>query len=172
MWKIIIMEGASYLVKQHIVSSLSACEDVIPFEGSASQLTKLNYINDAHFPLPVQRNQHKVVAVNVADKLFIPARAKGIFQIAPHPSWHIMEARQNFDFDKPRQEIESSEGTQFVKEVALVKEEMRLIKPGQDKITIPGADVEVVTLGTGSAVPSKYRNGISTLQECILIIVY
>jgi len=83
----------------------------------------------------------------------------GSLEIVPKQSWSTAESRTKFDFETILRKIDEPHGKQLVKEVALIGKQARLLEAKGDRPLLPGADVEVVTLGTGSSVPSKYRNG-------------
>ncbi|QRV81873.1 beta-lactamase superfamily protein [Ceratobasidium sp. AG-Ba] len=48
---------------------------------------------------------------------------------------------------------------------AKAREEVARLKPSHGKSPTPGGDFRITTLGTGSALPSKYRNVISTIVQ-------
>jgi ribonuclease Z len=61
------------------------------------------------------------------------------------------------------------ENTEYLKVVALAKEAAASV---DTSIEFPGQDVEVITLGTGSSIPAKYRNGKNFLCNTTLVYLH
>lgn len=150
---------------KHIISSQDYCPNYISFDSSASGTIQLNQINPVQYPLPVHDNaplipmgQSKLgqnvnleliqaqrgikliltPSVYFRNKIIPPLDTEGVLRSTPSDVLELArEARATIDLKSCEKE-----------------------SPRQN---IPSPDAEIVFLGTGSALPSKYRNVSSTL---------
>lgn len=137
----------------HIVSSVDTCPDMITFKGAATAATKLNLMDPTYFPLPHASNE------------FPSSPLLGIERALPGLVWQI----------EPKWELQSK----YVEPMFTVKQALEDTEPEyaqlaketrerndmmpREKTTSGWGDIELITLGTGSAMPSKYRNVSATL---------
>ncbi len=160
---------------KHLVSSADACPNYLAFDSAASSAIRLNQVDPVRFPIPVHDNvtlpqprQRDEVSGDclktfIQTQPFVQAQRGQILQLEP-----AVEIKGRLTVP-PLNTAFVLQGTS--KEVLrlgqdarneLAREETRksLEKWQAD---IPSKDAEIITLGTGSALPSKYRNVSSTL---------
>jgi len=138
---------------KHIISAPDVCPNAITFKGGAKSSTKLNLLDDKFFPLPYFSDQ----APSQVDEFMEPARPGMIFGIEPRWEFNAKAVELPFSREAILQQTEPA----YV-ELARIAHEGNVKNPGDDS---PWKDVEVITLGTGSALPSKYRNVSATLVK-------
>lgn len=136
---------------KHIVSSPDVCPNTITFQGAAKSSTKLNLLDGGYFPMP----HSSAEPLLPADDCIQPAKPGLVFQIEPR--WNLITESIEAPFSRGKI-LEETEPAYI--DLAKAAREGNAGKTGED---IPWKDVEVITLGTGSALPSKYRNVSSTL---------
>ena len=146
----------------HIVSSRDVCSNFLAMESQASAAVRHNLIDPERFPIPAHSN--KMPELLCKDDLpFVAARVgKSVYL---QPDLKITDEKTVPYLDIAKVVEEASPEVQALADVAREKvtsEEFlaNLKKHQQD---IPSKDAEVITLGTGSALPSKYRNVSATL---------
>ncbi|KAI1000648.1 hypothetical protein K3495_g7548 [Podosphaera aphanis] len=147
---------------KHIISSQDCCPNYIALESPAAAAIHLNILDPAHFPLPDFSNQINGDETQ-GHEIYEPAKCGMTLQLEP-----FLEVQ--------RETIVPLLNTSKVAlgtpgEVTSMANEVRkklsdpkylaILAKNQDNI--PSKDAEVTTLGTGSSLPSKYRNVISTL---------
>lgn len=152
---------SKYNYLNHIVSAPDVCPDYISMWSSTEAAVKLNLIDPERFPVPVYNNTLPPDAHKV--EMYSKARAGLTIQLEPHIEiqeekiykvFDRLAAAKNADpkmlqlANNARSTIDDP-GYQVELEVA--------------QKDIPSMDAEVITLGTGSALPSKYRNVSATL---------
>jgi ribonuclease Z len=147
---------------QHIVSSKDCCSNYLALESPATAAIRLHLIDPEHFPIPKFSNEISLP----------PAKSQRPYQ----------NARAGLTLDiEPRFSIQEKDVVHYLDTTAVVegapKEVLELAAVGKKQIESPGfqaeldknqadipsLDAEVTTLGTGSALPSKYRNVSATL---------
>ena len=160
---------------KHIVSSVDVCPNYLAFDSAATSAIRLNQLDHVRFPIPVHDNvtlpQSSKRIKTSGDSAnysleaspFIQAQRGQIMQLEPK-----LEFQDHFT-TPPLNTALVLQGTS--KEVLrmgneareeLAEEETR--KSFEEKqVDIPSKDAEIITLGTGSALPSKYRNVSATL---------
>ena len=138
---------------KHIISAPDVCPNAITFKGGAKSSAKLNLLDEKFFPLPYSSDQ----VPSQVDEFMEPAKPGMIFRIEPRWEFDAKAVKPPFSREAILQEAEPA----YV-ELARVAREGNIKNPGDDS---PWKDVEVITLGTGSALPSKYRNVSATLVK-------
>lgn len=147
---------------QHVVSSSDCCSNYLALESPAAAAIRLNLIDSEHFPIPKHSNE-------------VPLPTSGAARV-------YEKARSGLTMNlEPRFEITEKEVIRYLDTAGVVKEAnpevlalaakgtKQLLAPGyQEELDrtqagIPSLDAEITTLGTGSALPSKYRNVSATL---------
>ncbi|KAI9766890.1 MAG: hypothetical protein M1840_006187 [Geoglossum simile] len=161
------LSGMSHI--NHIVSSLDHCPNYLALDSSASVTIQLSRLDPLRFRLPIYDNA-KVPQVEtstpdtkgelplfkaaergkriqlqprleVQDKFVVPPlnTAKAWKSVSPEVERLARDAENELQNERTKQEI------------------------ARQQKDIPGTDVEIITLGTGSSLPSKYRNVSATL---------
>ncbi|EMR11049.1 hypothetical protein PNEG_00648 [Pneumocystis murina B123] len=147
---------------QHIISCPSLCSDFITHQKVALQQLKLNKLSDNHFPLPqCMTFQSKKKGINIKNLHITDIKPLQKFILEPNPLFIEDEVLLPIDLKSP----ENFRGLDVF--LSLAKEANENILRDQEKFytksNIPGSNVKVITLGTGSALPSHYRNVSSTV---------
>ncbi|KAL7268812.1 hypothetical protein RUND412_008550 [Rhizina undulata] len=135
---------------KHVVSAKEVCGNPISFIGAAKSVTKLNMLDEKTFPLIYSTETPETLPTP-----YVPARPGLLWQI--EPKWELQDVNlfEGFDAKKTIEEIEP----EYLKKAEVAKESLKNFTLEE----IPGKDVEIITLGTGSALPSKYRNVSGTI---------
>lgn len=145
---------------QHIVSSVDTCPNMLALESAAATAAKLNRLNPKIFPIPAYNN---VMPAMEANAPYMAAATGLTVQL------------------EPQHEIQTAEkvGPIYLKRVVdSTDAEVLKLAAEADKLTadpdyqakqkalsdaLPSPDSEVICLGTGSSLPSKYRNVSATM---------
>ncbi|KAI5849226.1 beta-lactamase-like protein [Tricharina praecox] len=140
---------------KHIIASPDVCPDPINFKGAAKFTTRLNMIDPVFFP-PLHSNSTAEVA---PPKEAIGAEVGMVFNIKPE--WSLDTTQIPPPFSPEEAFLPEEGGKEFIAIATETREDLAQSPP--EKEDFPGSDVEVYTLGTGSALPSRYRNVSATL---------
>ncbi|GAA5814487.1 hypothetical protein MFLAVUS_007984 [Mucor flavus] len=150
----------------HIFGSTDVCAQTVQFTSHALGQVKLSKLNDKIFPIPQYSN---IPETQLSDIKGLPKNSFVLKNMAQYN----LEPRNGITYlDRPvfnhtnldLPEIKEIENNQEYAEA------VRLAKAEADKVDtetedFPGKDVEIVTLGTGSSIPAKYRNVSATLVK-------
>ena len=150
---------------KHIISSPDSCPNYLAMSSSASSAIRLSRINSHFFPIPVHDNnvpfQHDGPIGENAGAAGIVAAQRGLM-CQLEPTFEIQDTAV-LPF------LSSGTALKTVPQAALdlaqlareeIASELSNSSAGED---LPSGDAEIITLGTGSALPSKYRNVSATL---------
>jgi ribonuclease Z len=165
---------------QHIISSADKVPNNMAFTSVANMAVKHHLIAPEHFPIPAHEND---VTQQMEDAAGTPA-AVGL-EIKIEPTFSISKNLCSKPFNPPPEALSRDFWTDDSKPKGEIPEDfpvipdeaMRLARETYQKITspqylekleglqsdIPRRDAELISLGTGSALPSKYRNVSATL---------
>ncbi|KAI1073855.1 hypothetical protein F5B20DRAFT_565669 [Whalleya microplaca] len=151
---------------QHIVTSEDSCPNMISLESVTAQAYKLRCVDPDRFPLPIYDNEHSLADTSLTGTPsgYERGRTGKMIQFAPH-------FLNEDDKIVPFPNIETLARGGLSKQVLRMAEQARkktsdpefLAKVEKVESDIPHRDAEIITLGTGSAQPSKYRNVSATL---------
>ncbi|EGR48534.1 Hypothetical protein TRIREDRAFT_61701 [Trichoderma reesei QM6a] len=147
---------------KHIFCADDTCPNMITHPGAAAIQAKLRRIDPERFPLLKFENTVQYPAPSEGSPIelgraghkfqFMPRLVYDDQAIAPFPD--LVEAYESVDDEVLKMAEEArSEATdpKFVERIE------------QEEVDIPNRDAEIIPLGTGSSVPSKYRNVSATL---------
>ena len=150
---------------KHIVTSPDTCPNMIALESAATQAYKLRCIDSDRFPLPSHSNELSLAgtAPDYAP-LYETARIGKTVQFAPR-------------YQHQDEKIVPFPNIEKLARPSLVQDALDMAAQAKNRISdpdfiakvekaeadIPNRDAEIITLGTGSALPSKYRNVSATL---------
>lgn len=144
---------------RHNVFSPEASPNYISMEGAAGNTIKSHQIDPDRFPLPVYSNKSE----GEKSEVFVAPSPGAKVQLAPRvvfqdeESWPPMDTVSTArNLDKEVQKLADEARTKISDPRFLEEVE----KSEQD---IPNRDAEIIPLGTGSALPSKYRNVSATM---------
>ncbi|PKS10291.1 hypothetical protein jhhlp_002042 [Lomentospora prolificans] len=146
---------------KHIMLTPDTCPDMIAFESHANLTAKLQRIDPDRFPPLWYNNATPKLGTSVAP--FLPGRTGKRVKTMPQLQ---IEDVGIVDFCNP------AEAASKINDDVLELATMALAKVSDSKFQlwlaenerdIPNRDAEITPLGTGSALPSKYRNVSATL---------
>ncbi|KAF1947401.1 hypothetical protein EJ02DRAFT_333978 [Clathrospora elynae] len=155
---------------QHVISSIDTAPNRIANDSVAGQATRLGQVDPRRYSTPVYDNtsipQKSLYTAGPVASSSLPAGViaadRGIiFTLMPKFAMKKETASKLFDADFVRRETEAR-----VLELAQKAQEAVEYNRGDMRMwrqLLARPDTEVITLGTGSALPSKYRNVSSTL---------
>ncbi|KAK4155178.1 hypothetical protein C8A00DRAFT_31975 [Chaetomidium leptoderma] len=151
---------------KHIVLDSGVCPNVPALESPTSQLIKMNRVDEKRFPLPVFDTKPMSELDEELKSMAEAGRAGLKFQLAPKPGFLTDTVVPVMDTGKPIWELATH--TPQVLDLATVARKVtsgpafsaEVDKSQQD---LPDQKTEIIPLGTGSAMPSKYRNVSATL---------
>lgn len=151
---------------KHIISSQDHCPNYISFESGASGAIQLHQINPVQYPIPVHDNA--------------PPVQMGQSKFGQNPNVEFAQAERGVKLMlTPSVYFKKDKITPTLNTVRVLTgtspDALRLAMAARETIdsetcqkeireqNIPSPDAEITCLGTGSAIPSKYRNVSSTL---------
>ena len=144
---------------EHIISSSDHCSNYLTFSSAASSAIRLSQIHPQYYPIPVHNNSPSE-QVDTQECTVAVAQRGQKFQLEPTfekqddailPLLDTAAVLQN----TPKDVLQLARDARGQIDQAKMAK-----KPGQ---TLPSEDAELTFLGTGSALPSKYRNVAGTL---------
>ncbi|UZO24309.1 uncharacterized protein OCT59_016614 [Rhizophagus irregularis] len=147
---------------EHIIANEKYCPQRIIFYSSALSQLKLSKIDENHFRIPYYSNE-PIKQLKSLDN--IPKKASFavpmmIYQTEPSFKLDMSQLGPVFDHN-----IESDKLLESSDDYLNIAEEVKqeVARSHSEAKNIPGKDVIITTLGTGSTFPSKYRNVSATL---------
>ncbi|KAK0781523.1 hypothetical protein LTR75_014669, partial [Friedmanniomyces endolithicus] len=154
------MGGFEHL--EHVVSSPEHCPNNIALDSAASATVRLRQVDPARYTVPIHQNATSASTPALPKNARVARRGQ---MIQLEPKNEVQETQNVPALDQAAIESETSQ------------EVLQLAAEAQDSIqashketqrwvsTLPpdAGRAEIVTLGTGSALPSKYRNVSATL---------
>ena len=150
---------------RHIISSRDYCPNQISFDSGASGAIQLHQINPTQYPVPVHNN---IPWIRLQQSEY--GRYRNTEFIEARRGVKLMLTPSVYFNNKPIPLLNTARVLKKtppdVLKLALAAREKIQSKFCQEEIlgqNIPSPDAEIICLGTGSAVPSKYRNVSSTL---------
>ncbi|KAI1808452.1 hypothetical protein F4811DRAFT_559181 [Daldinia bambusicola] len=151
---------------KHIVSSPDTCPNRIVFDSVTAQAFKLRCIDPDRFYLPVFDNAVSITNTSTKNPspIYEWSKLGKIVQFAPQ---YVHQDDKTFPFPD-LEKIATADLNDEILEMAQKAKERAtdpefLAKIEKVESDIPNRDAEIIPLGTGSALPSKYRNVSSTL---------
>ncbi|OQN97649.1 hypothetical protein B0A48_16513 [Cryoendolithus antarcticus] len=146
---------------QHVVSSPDYCPNNVALDSAAAATVRLRQVDDRHYRVPTYDNT--CVAQSP-----LPSNAQAAVRgqlVQLEPAMEVQN-KQNV----PLLDVEAVEGetsTDVLDEAARARESVSSDSAAIESwaATLPDRNVEITTLGTGSALPSKYRNVSATLMR-------
>ncbi|GES97863.1 beta-lactamase-like protein [Rhizophagus clarus] len=147
---------------EHIIANEKYCPQRIIFYNSALNQLKLSKIDEKHFRIPFYSNE-PIKQLNSLDN--IPKKtsfAVPMMTYQTEPSFKLDTSQLGPVFDH---NIESAKLLESLGDYLNIAEEVKqdVARSHSEAKNIPGKDVIITTLGTGSTFPSKYRNVSATL---------
>lgn len=154
---------------KHIISSPEHCHDRLSFDSAAASTVRLSQIDPQRFSIPLHQartlsnTNGTTAADDKADTPFevIPAQRGLALDLEPKREVKTTMVVPDLDTSKILAEV-PEEVIRLGKQARADVEADRAALEAWAK-NIPSSDAEIITLGTGSALPSKYRNVSATL---------
>jgi ribonuclease Z len=155
---------------QHIISSADVSPNRIAHDSVAGQATRLGLVDPARYSVPIHDNftvpQNSLLSsaqrqVSPMPKEVIPADRGLSFTLMP--KFAMKEETKSKLFDS--NSVKSETDAEVLKLAAAAQQAVKNDSINQEAWSklLARPDTEVTTLGTGSALPSKYRNVSATL---------
>ena len=159
---------------KHTVSSPDYCPDYLAFTSSAASAIRLARLKGDSYSIPVHDNvtlPQRGIPPN-GSTLIATATEKAPFE--PLEPGLIIDMEPQFGFNKdevmtPLDTAKTIHRIPRAVEQRMAVTRTRVAKPkfldylAQVRKDLPGANAEIISLGTGSSAPSKYRNVSATL---------
>ncbi|ORY70023.1 beta-lactamase-like protein [Pseudomassariella vexata] len=155
---------------RHIVCSEDTSPNMIALESVATQAWKLRGLDRDRFPVPSYNNALSLSgeSTTCVSDLYEVGRTGKMIQFSPN---YLHQDDKIVPFpDLPKLATTESDPRVWLKAQKLSQHARDQIEEAAqwiDDVTsdIPNRDAEIITLGTGSALPSKYRNVSATLVK-------
>lgn len=154
---------------QHIFASPSICPNYLAMESSAASTIRLSRISRDHFPIPIHDNL-KGIKPKTPNSLTALSSISGL---CGRPAERGLTIKI-----EPRYQIQEQDVVPFLNTYKVIEEIPATVVDLARKVAPRAPDAfsvvngflhdhepEIVCLGTGSAVPSKYRNVSATLLK-------
>lgn len=147
---------------KHIVSSKDCCPNYLALESPAIAAIRLNILDSKHFPIPDFNNEIQIPSCQKTD-FYEEAKCGMIVQLEPS-----IEIQYNSVVPLLNTSNVIRQSSNEVRKLAqIASKEVEnpeyLCTLTKNQADIPSKDAEVITLGTGSSLPSKYRNVSATI---------
>lgn len=149
---------------KHIVSSPDLCSNRLAFDSAAGATTRLGQVDPTRYDIPVHNNttpSHTLESTNGLEGLVTIADRGQKLQLEPSIEIQDNEITPLLDIENVKAEMSKDVLDLAQKADEDVKASKQILDAWAD--SLPQKDVEITTLGTGSALPSKYRNVSATL---------
>jgi ribonuclease Z len=164
---------------EHIISSKDCCPNNLAFESAAMAELRLHLLDSERFPVPAYSNE--LPKADATSESWHTARVGLKLELEPSFRVQDNEIIPHFDAEKALVEHsvkveEAVKDGEFggVEQAVLdlasaargrINDPEYLAKLAELQADLPCKDAEFITLGTGSALPSKYRNVSATLMR-------
>ncbi len=151
---------------KHVFSSQDYCYNYLSMDSSATAAVRLNQIDPSHHAVPVHDNTNLPQTVQPDIQVGPPVdyiQAQRGLSIHTGPMFQIMGTNGVPTLDTGAVLKETPEDVLKLAQAAREQIASELMANGAAEQSLPCRDAEIVCLGTGSALPSKYRNVSATL---------
>lgn len=145
---------------QHIVTAPDVCPDRLSFDAVAGATAKLAAVDPVRYKRPIV-HESKPISLDI-DNATVADRGL-IFELEPEPKVSTKEITPPINFTQILQNMPPEAKAAGITAQQEVEIDREALQAWADRI--PQPDTEIITLGTGSAQPSKYRNVSSTLVK-------
>lgn len=147
---------------QHVISSPEYCTNDIALDSSATSTIRLAKVDPERYHVPVHdaRKDSSVRNTLPLENMRVAERGQ-ILQLEPTFDFQQTSVVPPLDIST----VEDEMSNEVIEEAVLAQKTLHQMAMEDDlwKRSLPIQDAEITTLGTGSALPSKYRNVSSTL---------
>ncbi|MCJ1436647.1 hypothetical protein MMC27_006028 [Xylographa pallens] len=151
---------------KHIVSSEDCCSNYLSLDSAAAAELRLHQIDSERYPIPIHNNQPTLTPQNYshdseAVKQWIPAQ-RGL-QIELEPAVTVQESLVVPPLDTAKVLRDVPKDALYLAKAIKHQISSETMQRELDAQNLPSPESEIIFLGTGSALPSKYRNVSGTL---------
>ncbi|KAJ4303999.1 nucleolar DEAD-box protein required for synthesis of 60S ribosomal subunit [Collariella sp. IMI 366227] len=151
---------------KHVLLASPVCPNELALESPAAQLIQMNQIDPERFHLPIFDINPRSPLDKELESVAEIGRPGHQFGIAPKVGFVADSVAPVMDTAKPGMEL-ATQFPQVLQMAAAARESVSdpafLAEVEQSQQDLPCPDAEIIPLGTGSAMPSKYRNVSATL---------
>ena len=151
---------------KHFVSSRDYCPNYLSLDSSASAAIRLNQVDPMRYPIPVHDNvtlpqPGQPALPKEPNENIVPAQRGLTIQL--QPSFEVLTSVVVPPLNTA--EVLQETPTAVLALAQTAKKELfsDAVREQTAKQDLPSQDAEIITLGTGSALPAKYRNVSATL---------
>ncbi|KAL2123423.1 hypothetical protein VTJ04DRAFT_3878 [Mycothermus thermophilus] len=151
---------------RHIVLSTNVCANIPALESPTAQTIKMNAVDKDRFHLPIFDIKPTAELPEDLRAVAAPAKLGWKYQLAPKPGEDKTTIVPPMDTSAPVVELATKAPNVLALAEAARKEASDpafLEATANVQHDLPCPDAEIIPLGTGSAMPSKYRNVSSVL---------
>ncbi len=151
---------------KHVISSQDYCPNYLSMESSATVAIRLNQIDPSHYAIPVHDNINLPQPGQPPIEAGLPVdyiQAQRGLVINTGPLFQIQGTDSVPDLDTAAVLKETPEDVLELAKAAREEIASESMAIGSSEKSLPSQDAEIICLGTGSALPSKYRNVSATL---------
>lgn len=146
---------------KHIMFGQHISPNLVALESPAAQMIKLNRVDPDRFPLPNFNNQPSSNLDEALGSIAEIGKSGTALQLAPKVGFDNTNATPIMNTLQVIQEFMAT-GMDIIKMADEAREKIRdtafLAQVEELQTDIPDLETEIIPLGTGSALPSKYRN--------------
>jgi ribonuclease Z len=156
---------------KHTVSGVDYCPNYLAFNSAAGAAVRLARLRGNNYPIPVHDNVTVPQAqtgsqpgsISLEDSPFEPLRPGLVIDMEPAFGFNKSDVITPLNTAKTLFQIPRSVEKRMEVIRTRVKKPYFQQQLAEMRKDLPGADVEITALGTGSSSPSKYRNVSATL---------
>ncbi|KAK4550446.1 hypothetical protein LTR36_000024 [Oleoguttula mirabilis] len=147
---------------RHVVSSPEHCPNNIALDSAAAATVRLRQVDPARYVVPVHTNEPAEQMQGLPDGVHRAVRGQMV-QLEPSMDVHTKQAIPLLSIPDTEAETSAEVLEEAKKAHAAVREASEATQKWASTLPPDASNAEIVTLGTGSALPSKYRNVSATL---------
>lgn len=150
---------------KHVVLGEGMNPNTISFGGASGKAIMMHRLDPDRFSIPNHNNQEEALPAGLASVAQLGKPGQRLL-LSPSVEFQPQFANAIMDTIKPIKELTSTHAKAFnlaLEAQTKVSDPTFAARVAESEQDIPNRDAEIVTLGTGSALPSKYRNVSATL---------
>lgn len=147
---------------QHVISSPEYCPNNIALDSVAASTVRLRQVDPARYSVPVHDNELPAETRVLPKGIHRAARGQMI-QLEPSMEVHSKQVVPNLSISDTEAETSAEILEEAQNAQAAVQRADDATQRWASSLPQGAGEAEIVTLGTGSALPSKYRNVSATL---------
>ncbi|KAK3504812.1 hypothetical protein B0T13DRAFT_427061 [Neurospora crassa] len=150
---------------KHVVLGEGMNPNTISFGGASGKAIMMHRMDPDRFSIPNHNNQEEALPAGLASVAQLGKPGERLL-LSPSVEFQRQFANAVMDTIKPIKELTSTHAKAFnlaLEAQTKVSDPAFAARVAESEQDIPNRDAEIVTLGTGSALPSKYRNVSATL---------